>query len=266
MTRPWYPFYWSDYSGKTFHLTQGEHGAYMLLLRQIYTTGKPIPEIMVYSVAKATLDQERSNVDSVLEQFFFKKNGWQHRRASEIMQQAEEKHKKLVESGSKGGKARSSHPQATLKRRSSKPQPQPHPEDIDKSISIETGGYGFESFWKSYPTQRRGSKDQAKSAWLKAVNSTTTPEEIMAGCLAYAQSDEVERGFAKGCAPWIRDERWRNDYSIKTKGTQNGRSTTSIHQPTIAAKLEQNRILAAVVAKREQERATGMAPQLESSQ
>jgi uncharacterized protein YdaU (DUF1376 family) len=41
----YYPFYWADYSSKTYNLTQGQHGAYMLLLRHIYSTGKSILEV-----------------------------------------------------------------------------------------------------------------------------------------------------------------------------------------------------------------------------
>jgi len=115
MTRPWYPFYWSDYSGKTFSLTQGQHGAYILLLRYLYTEGGPIPPLEVYSIAKATLEQERQNVDYILNKYFLDKGGWVHEKVNEIMSEAEERHKKLVESGSKGGKARSSHHKASLK-------------------------------------------------------------------------------------------------------------------------------------------------------
>ena len=116
MTRPWYPFYWSDYSGKTQHLTQGEHGAYILLMRYIYTTGKPIPEKLAYRVAMATLEQECQNVDTVLAEFFYLDGGWKHKKVTEIMFEADQKHKKAVESGSKGAKARYSNPSSNPSR------------------------------------------------------------------------------------------------------------------------------------------------------
>lgn len=107
MTQPWYPFYWSDYSGKTMHLTQGEHGAYMLLMRFIYTTGKPIPDKQRYSIARAMLEQECSNVDAVLDQFFvLEGDGWVNPTVSEVMNEAEERHKRRASAGKKGGEAK----------------------------------------------------------------------------------------------------------------------------------------------------------------
>jgi uncharacterized protein YdaU (DUF1376 family) len=115
-TQPWYPFYWSDYSGKTMHLTQGQHGAYFLLLRWIYTTGKPIPHKARFSIAQARLESERSDAQATLDQFFERRGAfWHNLRAEEIMQAAEDKRQKLIEAGRVGGLKRSSHPQATLK-------------------------------------------------------------------------------------------------------------------------------------------------------
>lgn len=107
MTQSWYPFYWSDYSGKCFHLTQGQHGAYFLFLRFIYTTGNPIPNSDRYSIAQAILDQDKKNADIVL-QSFFRKDGelWHNDKAIEIMNEANKKHEKRVRSGRKGGKAK----------------------------------------------------------------------------------------------------------------------------------------------------------------
>lgn len=113
-TRPWYPFYWSDYSGKTMHLSQGQHGAYMLFLRWIYTSGKPIPDKHRLSIAQARLDVERNDAESVLHEFFVKRGDfWHNDRAKEVMKDAENRHSKLVEAGRLGGKHRSSIAQAT---------------------------------------------------------------------------------------------------------------------------------------------------------
>lgn len=110
MTLPFYPFYWSDYSGKTMHLSQGEHGAYMLLMRYIYTTGKGVPDKQRYSIARATLEQEIANVESVLEQFFVLRGDvWENSTITEVMSEADEAHKRRVEAGSKGGKAKAKH-------------------------------------------------------------------------------------------------------------------------------------------------------------
>lgn len=87
----------------------------------------------------------------------------------------------------------------------------------------------FEIFWQAYPKQRAGSREKAETAYLKAVNRST-PEEIHRGLLAYAGSDEVAKGFAKGAAAWLNDDRWTTDY---TKGIKN-----AAHRPDRPGKSE----------------------------
>ena len=70
----------------------------------------------------------------------------------------------------------------------------------------------FSEFWEIYPKKRAGSREKALSAYLKATNRSTI-EEIYEGVRAYADSDEVARGYAKGAAAWLNDDRWRNDYT-----------------------------------------------------
>ena len=100
MTLPYYPFYWGDYSAKTFNLTQGQHGAYLLLMRHIYTEGTQIPVKHCYSIAKALLEQERENVDYVLEHYFIKKGEmWVNNRSIEVMKEWAERHQRRVIAG-----------------------------------------------------------------------------------------------------------------------------------------------------------------------
>ena len=116
MSLPWYPFFWGDYSSKTLHLTQGQHGAYLLLLRWIYTTGKPIPAKQCYSIAQARLKQEIADTDTVLVEFFEEICGfWHNIKAEEVIAEAQEKHQKLAEAGRAGGMKRASLAQASLK-------------------------------------------------------------------------------------------------------------------------------------------------------
>jgi uncharacterized protein YdaU (DUF1376 family) len=95
------------------HLSMGQHGAYFLLLRWIYTTGTPVPHKQRFSIAQAKLDSDRSDVEAMLAQFFVKKgDGWHSLKAEKIMEEAEEKHQKRVEAGRIGGKQRSSNAEA----------------------------------------------------------------------------------------------------------------------------------------------------------
>ena len=72
----------------------------------------------------------------------------------------------------------------------------------------------FDEFWDIFPKTRRGSKDKALMAYKKAINRTTE-DEILKSVRNYADSDEVARGYAKGCAAWLNDDRWTVDYSSK---------------------------------------------------
>jgi hypothetical protein len=65
----------------------------------------------------------------------------------------------------------------------------------------------FLKFWEAYPRQRRGNKDKAFQAWSNACERAK-PEEILSGLNAYARSDEVAKGFAKGAQAWLNDDRW----------------------------------------------------------
>lgn len=75
----------------------------------------------------------------------------------------------------------------------------------------------FEKFWKTYPKQRAGSKEKAYKSYCKAIKEKKiTVEKLQEVCALYAQSDEVKRGYAKGCAAWLNDERYNTEYKTKS--------------------------------------------------
>lgn len=82
------------------------------------------------------------------------------------------------------------------------------PSTLKKS---EVFSFEFLEFWGSFPKQREGSKAGASKAYCRAT-ARASPDEILAGCKAYAQSAEVKRGFAKGAAAWLNDDRWKTKY------------------------------------------------------
>ena len=72
----------------------------------------------------------------------------------------------------------------------------------------------FDRFWSIYPKQRAGSKDKAYNSFCKAIkDKRATEEQIIHSAELYAKSDEVKRGFAKGCAAWLNDDRFNNNYT-----------------------------------------------------
>lgn len=71
----------------------------------------------------------------------------------------------------------------------------------------------FEQFWEEYPKQRAGSKQKAYQAYCKAIKEKRATEvQILQSVRNYKICDEVKRGFAKGCAAWINDDRFNNEY------------------------------------------------------
>ena len=72
----------------------------------------------------------------------------------------------------------------------------------------------FSKFWDMYPKQRAGSKAKAYASFCKAIKEKrATEEKLLQSVKVYAESDEVKRGFAKGCAAWLNDDRFNNNYT-----------------------------------------------------
>lgn len=74
----------------------------------------------------------------------------------------------------------------------------------------------FEDFWSIYPKQRAGSKEKAYKSFCRAIKEKrSTADKIISSAREYAQSEEVKRGFAKGCQAWLNDDRFNSDYRNK---------------------------------------------------
>jgi uncharacterized protein YdaU (DUF1376 family) len=85
------PLFIGDYLGDTAHLTQGQHGAYILLLMHYWQCG-PIPcdRMQCYSITRATDKQSRCNADAVLRYFFKEDKGYYRQpRADEELSKAQ---------------------------------------------------------------------------------------------------------------------------------------------------------------------------------
>ena len=83
-------------------------------------------------------------------------------------------------------------------------------EDNKKEIYKES----FEEFWKVYPKQRAGSRQKAYTSYCRVLKENRcTVDKLLSSARAYALSDEVKRGFAKGCAAWLNDDRFNVEYN-----------------------------------------------------
>jgi uncharacterized protein YdaU (DUF1376 family) len=105
----WMPFNVGDYIKDTRSLSQGEHGAYFLLLLEYWHKQAPLPldQTKLYRLANATDLPEQKNVDSVLEQFFYRaEDGYHNNRMDADIAKHLDKIAKLKANGSKGGQAK----------------------------------------------------------------------------------------------------------------------------------------------------------------
>lgn len=105
--QPFYPFFWGDYSAKTFDLSMEEHGAYILLLRYVYTENKPIEHENRFLIGKARKKREKNIIDRILNRFFIRDgNVWRNRKAEEVISESNLRHEKRSKAGALGGKAK----------------------------------------------------------------------------------------------------------------------------------------------------------------
>lgn len=96
------------------------------------------------------------------------------------------------------------------------------PHTPHKEIKINPKGFtksfpeDFLNFWSVYPKQRAGSRDKAYSAYCRVLKEgRATSSELLASAQKYATSEEVAKGFAKGCAAWLNDDRFLVGYEAK---------------------------------------------------
>jgi len=101
--RSWMPLYWGDYLRDTSHLTQGQHGAYLLLIGHYWVKGKlPAMHEQCYCIARAMDEQSRSNVDAVLSEFFdLDEDCYTHKRIDAEIEKADGSREKRANAAKK---------------------------------------------------------------------------------------------------------------------------------------------------------------------
>jgi len=103
MSKAWMPLYIGDYLGDTTHLTQGQHGAYMLLLMHYWQRGSLPAELeQCFCIAHAMDEQSKSNVSAVLSEFFRLEGGrYRQQRMDAELDKAEKSYKRRAYAASK---------------------------------------------------------------------------------------------------------------------------------------------------------------------
>lgn len=107
MTLPWFPFNVGDYMRDTARLTTEAHGAYLLLIMDYWVNGPPPDDNEVLAtITKLPVTIWRKRRPTILPFFKIVDGRWTHGRIDREIAAADEKHKKRVEAGKEGGKAK----------------------------------------------------------------------------------------------------------------------------------------------------------------
>lgn len=223
--RPWMKFYPSDWKGDTKLklVSMAARGLWMEMICIMHEAER-YGELTVAGVA---IDAEKlarivgehvSNVDGWLDElksagvYSVKKNGVIYSRR---MERDENKRRKLVENGKKGGNPTlcnqtqndtlDNQPDKPIETRDQRPEtrikkePKGSEKKIDHSLL-------FERFWSEYP--RKVARGHAEKAFPKALKEASF-EEIMSGVRRYAAAMQGrEKTYIKHGASWLNGKCW----------------------------------------------------------
>lgn len=220
----WMPMYWGDYLRDTGHLTAAEHGAYLLLIAHYWTTGEPLPndDRRLARIARMS-DAEWADARSMLVAFFEHRDGkLVHRRVEAELESASGKKIKNSQRASAAANARWNASRTAPSTASSNApsisqamlEECPPPSPIKSTPLPPRADDRFDEGWEAFPPKRKGSRERAAVAWKSALrrHDGLGPETILDGIRRYVGSDEVARGFVKGMAAWLNDDRWTVEY------------------------------------------------------
>lgn len=253
--RPWMSFYVADYLADTTHLTTIEHGAYLLLIFAYWQGGAPLPDDdpRLARLARMSLKDWTKLRPTLAELFDVAGGAWKHKRVDRELAEADEKYQRRALAGRKGGERKalamaqqsSGNDVALLEQCQGNAeamlyQLQPQSQREEESPVPPLPDEAFERAWDAFPTQRKGSREKASAAWkaAKRRDPEFNPDAIVGIVQRYALSDEVGRGYAKGMAAWLNDDRWTVDYggspgTPKTNGAADPEVPPAMYIPIV---------------------------------
>lgn len=216
-----------DFARDTAHLSQGQVGAYDLLLDWYYSNERPLPADMedVYRIARAHTKEERKNVDKV--RGMFDADG-RHKRCDAEISKVGEKTETNRGNGAKGGRPLSrteAEPKQNPDGFDSLTQKEPtHIPDTTqskpysitpllkeeaKAKSIAQRAARFDEFWAIYPC-RKG-KAKALARW-QARNLDAVADRIIADVRNRLAHDRQWRdGYIPHGSTYVNGSGWEDD-------------------------------------------------------
>lgn len=220
---PALPIFTDALLGDTLHLTNAQFGSYMLLLIVAWRTNEcALPNDDVFLAKIARMDKRVWAMNKSLIMGFFKlgEDGlFRQGRLTDERKYVEQKRQKNIAAGRVSALKRKNRHSTDVTtdvqpevNQPTSPNPQPTIKRERENAHEDVNNL-FDRFWEIFPRQRRGSRQEALKAYRKAT-TRATEEEIYEGTRRYASSDEVARGWGKGAAAWLNDDRWTVEYRI----------------------------------------------------
>lgn len=223
-------------------LSQGQMGAYDLLLDWHYANEKPIPLAAdkVYRIGRAFTKAERDNVDSVLAELFIQtEDGYTHKRAAEEMAKASaqaDTNRRIAEEreakkrATKG--ARSVHEpfNETGTNNTTKRQPSQTPDSrqeqrsnaLEQQAARKTAER-FQDFWTAYPVKKGRAEAEAK--W-RAKGYDAIADTIIADVKQRITRDrQWLDGFAPHGSTYVNGKGWLDEIEAP-RGSRTEQSAT----------------------------------------
>lgn len=228
-----YKHYIGDYQRDTGTLSLAEHGAYRLMLDELYATGSPLPNDRkeLYRLLRCDSAADRKAVDKVASRFWAETDeGLVNRRALAEIQKAgaqaevnraialEREAKKRAASEARSA-AQKEHESCTdlfndvSTNRSTNNQPNhSHSQNKEKKHSSVPDAIdpGFVQFWETWPkTDRKTAKAECAKRW-KARGLEDMAATIIADVASRKQTRQWQEGFEPAPLTYLNQRRWED--------------------------------------------------------
>lgn len=223
MSKAWMPLYIGDYLADTADLTQGEHGAYLLLLMHCWQKGfLPANEKLCCRIAKADTPQSRKNVVSVRFRFFYLADdgNYHHKRIDKELLRSQEISEKRTEAVNKrwANEPSKSNTHVSTNGDTKGIPSQSHSHKKEKhsgagegkvsSLSAQQAAW-FEEIWQEYP-RKEGMKDALRhfKASVKNENDLSDVKRAIENYKRRLAENNTQQRYIKMGSTWFNN--WRD--------------------------------------------------------
>lgn len=209
-----YKFYVGDYVRDTKRLTIRQDGVYRRLLDEYYATETPLPldHEECYRIVVATNDDERADVDLILDRYFFELDGCYHNeKADSLIEQASKQRatnrriaaQRTVDEPS----TKRSTNRATNRTTSNPTNRSPNQTPDTRQLKKEDSKKEFDEWYEHYPLKKaRGRAETAFNTARKHVDLET----LIAATKRYA-AEVAGTNYVKHPATWLNGKCWLDE-------------------------------------------------------